>query len=223
MKVLLVKQLYHGTKGINNYEKNKKILILALTITMLPFTNYSISAEEKIKKNETVYYSLDANGKIQSEQVNVQLESENKIGKIEDITNLYDIESIENDLNYTKSEKGIIWDLDMNQHHYKGQTNEASPIDIDIKYFLNGQEKDVSQLPGESGDLQIKINLKNNDYNEKQELNTYLLLGFVSFKEDKFSNIKLNVAKIKSDGDKFLLSFASVPGLKEKELKNSQN
>ena len=78
-----------------------------------------------------------------------------------------------------KSENGYL-KLDENKKdiYYKGDTDKKLPVDVSVKYFLDGKEMKASELEGKSGHLKIVITSKNNRDYPIKEL-TFYAKGFI--------------------------------------------
>ncbi len=190
----------------------------------------------KLSKNETVYVSLNNNGEVNKiEVVNWFYDlSENSVeinegklidyGKYTSVKNLTGVE--EPDLN----NEHVVWPIkvtDGSNFFYSGITDKKLPVEIVIKYYLDGKEAKPDELAGKSGELKIHFRLENttgqnepieyygynNELIKKQEEYYIPLAVQISLDLDleKFSDIKSKEGKTVVIGKSATISFSSIP------------
>lgn len=211
----------------------EKILALSL-VSSMTFANLSFAEQQDlIKKSETVYVTVEGN-EIKDKSVSVWLNSDKNI-KANDKSNLTNVKDLKTDKEL-KSENGYL-KLDENKKdiYYKGDTDKKLPVDISVKYFLDGKEMKASELEGKSGHLKIVITSKNNRYEAKtidgQSRNVYspyVVVAAMTFDDEKVENITSDDIKVVKDGKNEIVTTVMTPGMKqnlskiveEKELDN---
>ncbi len=207
-------------------EKIKRTICFVLTFMLIVSSTFAgeipIFASEKPEKNETVFINLDATGKPRQKIVTDWLHSDCSNIEIHDKTTLKDIENIKSDEIPIQNNNDIIWHIEGNDVYYKGTTEKKPPLDIKIKYYLNNNEILPSDIAGKSGKVKIVVDLKNTDTHEvlingnKTNIHTPLTVVLVmSFPNETFKNVKIDNGKIISDGNAQIVTFISMPGLKE--------
>lgn len=201
---------------------NKKFVkaLAALTVGSVLATNVSYAQGQPVKKNETIYVTQE-NGKIIDKTASVWLNSEENI-KVKDKSNLKEIKNLETD-EKIKTEGGYInWDQEDKDIYYQGKSNEELPVDVNIKYFLDGKEISAKDLEGKSGQLKITVDTVNKKY-EEAKINgkdtniysPYAVLTAMTFDSEKVTNIKSDDGKIVKDGKNEIVTGLLTPGLKE--------
>ncbi len=89
---------------------------------------------------------------------------------------------------------------------------------------MDGKEVRPEDIVGESGEIKISIDIQNKDKHsihlKKGETKTayapYIVATVVDLPMDKFKNVKVNTGgKIVSDGSNQIITFISLPGLKD--------
>lgn len=220
--------------------KNKKMLknkITAfITILLVPFIFLLTSGFTRIpeQKNETVYVNLNTDGSVrETEIVNwLSILGLNDTGK-NSYVDFGEYDSIKNMLNDSRPSydgSRITWDSDaFNEGNlfYAGVTQKDIPVDIEIKYFLNGVEIPGKELAGKTGNLKIEIKIKNKlkrqgevlytDYfgkSQHAEKDCYVpLIVQTSIKADVtvFSGIEAKDATMVLTGKEMNISFADFP------------
>ncbi len=173
-------------------------------------------------KTETVYANLDASGNIIGLNVTDWIHTDKGGVYVDDISNLKNIENIKNEIQPIY-ENGIIrWHMPDTDLYYKGKADKAPPISFEISYFLNGEEISPDDIAGKSGNVTIKINIKNhaikivkkNGVEHKLYL-PVIAVGGMIMPENVFSSVSVKNAQSLSDGTKQLVLFTSMPGLSD--------
>lgn len=211
----------------------EKILALSL-VSSMTFANLSFAEQQDlIKKSETVYVTVEGN-EIKDKSVSVWLNSDKNI-KANDKSNLTNVKDLKTDKEL-KSENGYL-KLDENKKdiYYKGDTDKKLPVDVSVKYFLDGKEMKASELEGKSGHLKIVITSKNNRYEAKtidgQSRNVYspyVVVAAMTFDDEKVENVTSEDIKVVKDGKNEIVTTVMTPGMKQnltgivedKELEN---
>ena len=198
----------------------EKILALSL-VSSMTFANLSFAEQQDlIKKSETVYVTVEGN-EIKDKSVSVWLNSDKNI-KANDKSNLTNVKDLKTDKEL-KSENGYL-KLDENKKdiYYKGDTDKKLPVDISVKYFLDGKEMKASELEGKSGHLKIVITSKNNRYEAKtidgQSRNVYspyVVVAAMTFDDEKVENITSDDIKVVKDGKNEIVTTVMTPGMKQ--------
>ena len=198
----------------------EKILALSL-VSSMTFANLSFAEQQDlIKKSETVYVTVEGN-EIKDKSVSVWLNSDKNI-KANDKSNLTNVKDLKTDKEL-KSENGYL-KLDENKKdiYYKGDTDKKLPVDVSVKYFLDGKEMKASELEGKSGHLKIVINSKNNRYEAKtidgQSRNVYspyVVVAAMTFDDEKVENITSDDIKVVKDGKNEIVTTVMTPGMKQ--------
>lgn len=198
----------------------EKILALSL-ISSMTFANLSFAEQQDlIKKSETVYVTVEGN-EIKDKSVSVWLNSDKNI-KTNDKSNLTNVKDLKTDKEL-KSENGYL-KLDENKKdiYYKGDTDKKLPVDVSVKYFLDGKEMKASELEGKSGHLKIIITSKNNRYEKKtidgQSRNVYspyVVVAAMTFDDEKVNNVSSDDVKIVKDGKNEIVTTVMTPGMKQ--------
>lgn len=198
----------------------EKILALSL-ISSMTFANLSFAEQQDlIKKSETVYVTVEGN-EIKDKSVSVWLNSDKNI-KANDKSNLTNVKDLKTDKEL-KSENGYL-KLDENKKdiYYKGDTDKKLPVDVSVKYFLDGKEMKASELEGKSGHLKIVITSKNNRYEAKtidgQSKNVYspyVVVAAMTFDDEKVENVTSDDIKVVKDGKNEIVTTVMTPGMKQ--------
>lgn len=196
--------------------KNNKLLnILLVGITIFPLT---VNAEVK---KETVFNNLNTEGKIINSTVTNYICSIDK-EEYEDNSRLEEIISLNGNETFTKDNDNITWKVKGSEVYYQGTPNEESPIDINIKYYLNDKEISAKKIKGKKGNVKIRISLTNKTRNTVningylEELPTpFVLMAGTIIDTDNNSNIHVTNGRVVNNGGKSVLASIASPGLYE--------
>ncbi|MCL5069716.1 MAG: hypothetical protein M1308_02290 [Actinobacteria bacterium] len=218
---------------IKNIKHNvfKTISIAMFLVIFISINGFTLLPETK---NETVYVNLNNDGSIKEEKtvnwLNITNSSENNNKEFIDYGDYTDIKNMVNAEKPEIESNKIIWPYDAFKSgslFYEGTTKKELPVDISIKYALDGKEIKGEKLAGKSGNLKIEIKVINKlkqdkkvsyaDYygNDKPVEEDYYvpLMVQVSLKVDvtKFSNISADGATKVLTGKEMTVSFADFP------------
>ncbi|WP_416334745.1 hypothetical protein ACKRLN_07445 [Anaerococcus sp. DFU013_CI05] len=201
---------------------NKKFVkvLAAVTVSSVLGANISYAATEPVRKSETIYVTKEDN-KIVDETASIWLNGDENI-KTKDKTNLKDIKNLETDEAIDANNGYIDWKTEEKDIYYQGKTNGELPIDVSVKYFLDGKEVKASELEGKSGHLKIVAESTNKkstsakiDGKETNIFSPYAVATAMIFDGDKVSNITSDSGKIVKDGKNQVVTGLLTPGLKE--------
>lgn len=198
--------------GGKKMKMKKKISYLLLLCGILSINNVSA-----LTKEETVYTKLNPDGSIKTTIVNEHLIS--KDNQINDITNLKDILNINGDETFELNNDNIVWNNLGNDIYYRGTISKNLPIETSITYKLNNEEKNVKDILGKSGKVEIIINFKNNSSKDVlingtyQTMYTPFVVTMGTILDSNNSNIKITNGKVVSTGTNNIAIALATPNL----------
>ena len=197
--------------------KNNKILkgLLAVTIAMYPLTTFAAT------KKETVFTNLNPNGSVVDTTVTNYVCAITK-EQYEDDTRLSEIVNLNGNETFTQDGTKITWKANGNDIYYQGNTNEEQPINVSIKYYLDGQEMNAEDIKGKSGKVTIKINMENKMKNRVKVNGKYetlytpfvVMAGTIINSEDN-KDITATNGRVVNTGNKNIVASIASPGLYE--------
>ncbi len=208
---------------------NKKMMkILSISMAIMIGTS-SITFAEGITKDETVYVNLTASGDARNAIVSDWLHCDDKDVQVKDKTILKDIINVKGNEKPEINGEDITWNIKDNDLFYQGTTDKELPIRIEIIYYLDGKQIDAKELADKSGKLKMTVEIKNNDAhnvtinNKSKKLYTpFSSIAIVNFPIDKFKNVKINTGELICDADNQVITYISIPGIKE-SIGNNNN
>ena len=172
-------------------------------------------------KEETVYVLTDANGKVNKTIVSDWLKNKDGSDKLEDKSDLKDIENVKSDADYITGEDGAItWNANGEDIYYQGTTDKQLPVDVKVTYLLDGKEMSPSEIAGKSGKVTIKFEYTNNQKKEitvngkKTEMYVpFTMISGMILDGNKFRNVEVNSGKVISDGNRLVVVGLGFPGM----------
>lgn len=172
-------------------------------------------------KEETVYVLTDANGNVNKTIVSDWLKNKDGSDKLEDKSDLKDIENVKSDADYTTGEDGAItWNAKGEDIYYQGTTDKQLPVDVKVTYLLDGKEMSPSEIAGKSGKVTIKFEYTNNQKKEitvngkKTEMYVpFTMISGMILDGNKFRNVEVNSGKVISDGNRLVVVGLGFPGM----------
>ena len=207
-------------KGRDNMKKNKlnKKLVAGLLIglTLMPLNTYALT------KNETVYTILNSDGSVNKTTVNESILNKKNVKEINDYTVLDNIINLSSGSEYSKNGKNLTWSLNDSNILYKGTTDKSLPISVKVTYKLNGEKKELKDILGKSGNVEIIIDYTNLDKHTvnvngtKTAMYTPFVVVTGTYIDNKNnSDIKVTNGKTYETAGKTFVSMISTPGLIE--------
>ncbi len=193
-------------------KKTAKILTIVMALSMI--TSSIAFAGGKVTKEETVYVNLNNKGEVIDTTSSIWLHSDSSLGRVEDKTILKEVINVKGDEMPTSEEGKLIWQSDKKDIYYQGKTGKELPIKAEIKYYLDGKLVEPEDIVGKSGDMRITIDIENRD-KRGTVYAPYMIAAAVDLPMDKFTDVKINTGKILSEGSNQIITFISLPGLKE--------
>ncbi len=194
----------------------RKIVAYATAVmtmaVMCGMPTVAFAADNGVTKEETVYIVTDASGTQQDVIVSDHLINKDKIKTIADQSNLSDIENVKGEETFKQDGEALTWDAEGNGIYYQGRSEDEIPVAMDIVYRLNDKVVTGSELQGQSGKVEIKINYTNDAEYEGTTVPFVVMTGMV-ITDDSFKNIKVTKGKVIDDGDKLMVVGMAAPGL----------
>lgn len=178
---------------------------------------YALS-EETITKDETVYTNLAPDGSVVTVNVTDHLHSAMPEVRVRDITNLSDVKDTRTDLSPVMEQGEMFWDMSSTDLYYSGESEQAPPISVKIRYMMDGEELTAAQIKGRSGDVTIDVAVENNIekyYNGVSYRCPLMLLGGMILPIANFDDIKVTNGLILGDGERQVVFFMGIPGMDE--------
>ncbi|MFD3158166.1 hypothetical protein ACFIJ5_15140 [Haloimpatiens sp. FM7330] len=205
---------------MNNKSILKKIISLVIVISMV--NSFTVYAKTPVVKDESVYTILNQEGKVKNKIVSDWLHANSKISQINDKSILKDIHNVKGEETPQIKGNNVIWKTNKKDIFYQGNTSKELPLQVSIKYELNGKKIKPQELAGKSGKIKVNIdfinksfkNVKVNGKNRKV-YTPFATVTVVNLPINKFKNVKINNGEIVCDGNNQIVTAVTMPGLKE--------
>lgn len=200
----------------------KKIVSVSLAIMILLSGMPVFADNSDYKKDENVYAICSPEGKIEKEIVSTWLHSNEGGIDVEQKSFLKDVKNIKGDEKIGLENEIIKFASKNEDIYYRGESDKELPFEIAMKYYLDGKEMKPEEILGKSGNAKIEIEFKNTktktvkvDGKEQKIYLPLVLAGTVNLPVDTFKSVVINRGKIINDSKNQLVSFVSMPGLKD--------
>ena len=186
-------------------------------------TTINVSAEAETSKDETVYVLAGADGTVQKIIVSDWIKNAMATDSLDDKTELSDIENIKGDESFTLGgDNSCVWDAQGNDIYYQGNIEKELPVQMSVRYTLDGQAIAPEALAGQSGHVTIRFDYQNMQYEEvlldgktEKIYVPFTMLTGMLLDTEVFRNVTVSNGKLINDGDRIAVVGIAFPGLQE--------
>ncbi len=177
-----------------------------------------------LSQDETVYAKLHSNGETNYLSVNKHLINDTEDAQLLDRTILTEVENLNGFETFTTDGELITWAANGKDIYYSGKTSKELPVSLDVTYKLNGESRQLDEILGEAGEVEIRMKFAN--HAKVGDLYTpFVAAVATTLDETKVSNVKITNGKATSNGRSVVIAAVAAPGLYESlglaELKNA--
>ena len=173
-------------------------------------------------KDETVYSKMDNAGTNYKTVVSDHIKNTEDADTIEDLTDLLNVKNTSGDETYTQDGNKFTWNANKNDIYYQGDTTKELPIDLKVKYELDGNEISAKDIAGKSGKVKITLQYTNkeartvtvNGKATKMYVPFVVVAGTI-IKDENAKNVEVSSGKVVNDGTKTVVVGMAMPGLQE--------
>lgn len=183
--------------------------------------NYTQTTED-VKKSETVYANLKADGTPRYITVTDHLHTSLSGVKVLDSSDLSGIKDAKGHNAPINSDGKMYWNIPSTDLYYNGTSDKQMPVSVQIKYWLNDKEMKPEELAGQSGKLKMEIKLINNiseeveiDGKKVKIYNPVIVAGGMILDYEVYSGIELSTGMSLGTGSNEIVGFTGGPGLNE--------
>ena len=181
------------------------------------------SSDYTISKEETVYVTANPDGTTNQISVSDWLKnSGTNSGALLDKTDLTNIENVKGDETFLQDGQTLVWNTANADIYYQGSTTQKLPVDMQITYYLNGEEIAPSALAGKNGHLKMVVSFKNHakvkkeiDGKQQTLYSPFVTVTGMMLPVDHFSNVTVDNGKCISDGSRDIVLGYAMPGMRK--------
>ncbi len=172
-------------------------------------------------KDETVYVLARADGSAQKILVSDWIQNPAGETSLSDRTDLEDVSCVKGDTSYTlKSGGARVWEAQGGDVYYQGTSQSQLPVEVTVRYTLDGQPIPAEELAGKSGHVTIRFEYKNTQTVEAEidgksetvHVPFTILTGMI-LDNSHFHNVEVSNGKLINDGDRTIVAGLAIPGL----------
>lgn len=203
---------------MKKFTKSSMCLAMAGVLALSPLPSFALT------QDETVYVKLRENGEVKKISVTEHLLNDLKENELFDQSILTNIENLNGFEGFVVDGEEIKWDAKGKDIYYRGDATKELPVKLAVTYRLNGEEKSLEEMLGQSG--KVEIRLKYTNLSKVGELWTpFVAMVATTLDESKVSNVAVTNGKALSNGRTVAITAVAAPGLYEslglEELKNA--
>lgn len=196
---------------------------LASNTTEAQDSGEKADSEASLFKDESVYVIADAGGTVEKIIVSDWILNNDHSDTITDVARLDNIENVKGEETFTLDQDNMrVWDAKGKDLYLKGEGHDPLPVDVALTYYLDGSVIDPADLVGKSGDVTIRFDYTNNQYEtveidgKKEKIYVpFMMLSGILLDGRKFSNVSVTNGKILSDGERTIAAGIAFPGLQQ--------
>ncbi len=191
----------------------KRVIPLSMAMLFVVPVPTVYGTDNNNNKEENVYINLKDDGSVEGIYVVNEFDAGSQTtitdyGKYSSVLNLTTKEKIKTDgdkITFKTDKDGMFY--------YQGNVESTKiPWNIDIDYSLNDKEVQGASLAGKSGNLKMKISIKDNENMDDTFFDNYLLQMTVTFDSKKCKDIVSEEATIVNVGDTKQLTYTILAG-----------
>lgn len=194
---------------------------LALTLAAGMALPAAAASKPAFSKDETVYAVLEADGSIRSTTISEHLYHAGGLSSVTDRTTLTDIVNTESDAEFTQNGESLVWNTSDTDVYYKGNTDKQLPLAAAVTYTLDGVEKPLEELLGQSGHLVVTVQLTNQtaetltvDGKERTIVTPFVTAVGVLLGQEA-TNVNAAHGLLESAAKSSAAAFVTLPGVRE--------
>lgn len=172
-------------------------------------------------KDETVYVLAGADGIAQKILVSDWIQNPAGEASLSDRTDLEDVSCVKGDTSYTlKSDGARVWEAQGGDIYYQGSSQKKLPVEVTVRYTLDGQPVSAEELAEKSGRMTIRFDYENTQITEVEidgktetvHVPFAVLTGMI-LDNSHFRNVEVSNGKLINDGDRTIVVGLALPGL----------
>lgn len=192
--------------------KSLTYLAVAGAVAIVP--SLSTLSAAALSQDETVYAKLQNDGSAKYVAVTKHLINDLKDNELVDESILSELENLNGTESFTKDGATLKWNADGKDIYYRGTTEKTLPVQLKATYFLDGEEKPLSEILGKSG--QIEIRLQYTNLSKIDNMYTpFVVAVATTLDETKVSNVKVTNGRAVNNGRTVAIAGVAAPGLYE--------
>lgn len=214
-----------GATGLYAFAQSQsKELPLASGVTSVAdLANGAAGKSSTAGKEETVYVLADADGSVRKIIVSEWLKNPAGADELSDYTELEDVKNVKGDEGCRMDDGNMrVWGAGGKDIYYQGTTGKALPVEVTIRYTLDGKAISAQELAGKSGRVTIRFDYVNKQKavvtiggKEAEIYVPFIMLTGTILDNARFTNVSVSNGKLINDGNHSVVMGFALPGLQE--------
>lgn len=182
------------------------LLILNSAVPALAAETSSAAPSEK---EEVIYITLDADGKLKNSYVVNSFSG----GNITDYGDYASVKMLNTSDPIEQNGDTITFSTSAQKAYYQGELTDVEiPWNISLHYYLDGKEYSADEIAGKSGELEIRFRITENSACSGTFFDDYALQASFTLDTEQCSNISAPDATIANVGSNKQLTYTVLPG-----------
>lgn len=182
---------------------------LLILNSAVPALAAETSSEAPSEKEEVIYITLDADGKLKNSYVVNSFSG----GNITDYGDYASVKMLNNSDPIEQNGDTITFSTSAQKAYYQGELTDVEiPWNISLHYYLDGKEYSADEIAGKSGELEIRFQITENTACDGTFFEDYALQASFTLDTEQCSNISAPDATIANVGSDKQLTYTVLPG-----------
>ncbi len=166
----------------------------------------ALNSKETPDKDETVYVIANSDGSAQRVIVSDRLTNTKELNELRDYSELRDIRNVKGKESFTRDGENLTWKAEGKEIVYRGETDKALPVDMQITYALDGREIAPADLAGKSGHVTMTCVFRD------REKAPFAAVTVLLLNNGNFKNVTVSRGSVSSDGTRTTVCGIAFPG-----------
>ena len=173
-------------------------------------------------RDETVYVLAGPDGAVEKIIVSDWLKNPEGLDRLEDAAVLDQVEDVKGGAAFSPDGPGRIWEANGGDVYSQGTSDQDLPVEVSVRYTLDGRPIDPEQLAGKSGRVSIRFDYVNRQYQEvsiggetERICVPFAMITAVALDSGRFANVDVANGRLCNDGDRLAVVGLALPGVRE--------
>ncbi|HKK95639.1 MAG TPA: hypothetical protein VJ916_04940 [Anaerovoracaceae bacterium] len=192
--------------------RSNSLALICILVSLIIINNAEIAYGENINKTETVYGVMSQEGVVNNIYIVNEFKNLNNDILI-DFGNYFETKKLSFEGLLSSGENSFKIETPEDMFYYQGYNKSKElPWKFDISYKLDGSITEPKKLAGESGFLEIKLDVTKNELIDRDYFENYILQISFNLDSEKTENLIADGGTIAVAGSDRIVTYTSIPG-----------